>query len=130
VLPTVLAATSAAYPVENAGHAVQPPEGRSLLPALRGEPIADATQYWEHTGNAAIRRGNWKLVRDWPKPWELYDLSRDRTELHDLAAANPDIVGELAAAWQVWADRVGVIPWQVTIDLYAERGQPEREAQG
>jgi arylsulfatase len=130
VLPTVLEATNAPYLAENAGHTVQPPEGRSLLPALRGQPIADATQYWEHTGNAAIRRGNWKLVRDWPKPWELYDMARDRTELHDLAAANPDIVAELSAAWQAWADRVGVLPWQTTIDIYAERGQPEREAQG
>ena len=130
VLPTVLDATGAPPLQTNAGHAVLPLEGRSLLPALRGQPIDEATQYWEHTGNAAIRRGNWKLVRDWPKPWELYDLAHDRTELHDVAAQNPDIVGELSAAWQAWADRVGVLPWQVTLDIYAERGQPEREAQG
>ena len=45
-------------------------------------------------------------------PWELYDLAHDRTETHDLAAAQPDKVKELAAAWQTWADRVGVAPWE------------------
>jgi arylsulfatase len=130
VLPTVLEATGVAFLERNAGHDVLPLEGRSLLPALQGQRIPDATQYWEHTGNAAIRRGNWKLVRDYPKPWELYDLARDRSELHDVAAQNPEIVAGLAAEWQRWADRVGVIAWDVTLDIYAQRGQPEREAQG
>ncbi len=109
---------------------VLPYEGRSLLPALRGEPVQEATQYWEHTGNAAIRRGNWKLVRDYPKPWELYNLALDRSELNDVAGHHPELVAELGAAWQQWADRVGVLPWEVTLEIYAERGQPEREAQG
>ena len=29
---------------------------------------------------------DWKLVRDYPEPWELYDLAHDRSELDDLAA--------------------------------------------
>jgi arylsulfatase len=101
-----------------------------MLPALRGEAAADGTLFWEHTGNAAIRRGRWKLVRDHPRPWELYDVSRDRTELHDVAPAHPDVVAELAREWQRWADRVGVISWEVTVDIYAARGQPLREAMG
>ena len=130
VMPTILDATDASYPRTNNGTDVLPYEGRSLLPALRGEPIAEATQYWEHTGNAAIRRGQWKLVRDYPKAWELYDVVRDRCELNDVAGDHPEVVAELSAAWQQWADRVGVLPWEVTLDVYAQRGQPEREAQG
>jgi arylsulfatase len=130
IMPTVLAATGAAYPARHAGHDIAPCEGRSILPALRGEPMDDRPLYWEHTGNAAIRRGKWKLVRDYPRPWELYDFSRDRTELNDVAAAHPDVVAALAADWQKWAVRVGVIPWEVTLDVYAERGRSEREAMG
>jgi len=101
-----------------------------MLAALRGESVVEGTQYWEHTGNAAIRRGHWKLVRDYPKPWELYDLAHDRSELADVAARHPDVVADLAHDWQAWADRVGVIAWDLTLDIYAARGQPPREAMG
>jgi arylsulfatase len=130
VMPTILEATGAAYPARHGGHDIAPAEGRSLLPALRGRTSPNGTLYWEHTGNAAIRSGCWKLVRDYPKPWELYDIEHDRTELHDVAAAHPDVVRDLAARWQAWADRVGVLPWPVTESIYAERGLLPREAQG
>ena len=130
VMPTILEATGAGYPSRYQGRDITPCEGRSLMPALRGKHSPDGTLYWEHTGNAAIRRGPWKLVRDYPQPWELYDLSRDRAELHDLAAQQPELVAELAREWQVWADRVGVLPWETTLDIYAQRGQPPREAMG
>lgn len=128
VLPTVLDATGAPDPARNQGREVLPLEGRSLLPALRGGPEPEGTLYWEHTGNAAIRRGSWKLVRDWPKPWELYDLARDRSELHDLAAERPEVTRDLSAEWDRWAARVGVIPWQDVLNLYLGRGQTEWHA--
>ena len=130
LLPTILDATHAAYPAQRDGHEIAAHEGHSLLPALRGEAVQPRAQYWEHTGNAAIRRGRWKLVRDYPGAWELYDLAHDRTELHDLALREPRVVADLADAWSRWAHRVGVIDWAVTLDLYAERGQPAREAMG
>jgi len=34
----------------------------------------------------------------------------DRTEQHDLAAAEPERVRELAAKWNVWAGRCQVAP--------------------
>jgi len=85
VMPTILEATGAAYPSQYAGRTILPCEGRSLLPALRGKSSPDGALYWEHTGNAAIRRGPWKLVREYPAPWELYDMSKDRSEQHNLA---------------------------------------------
>jgi N-sulfoglucosamine sulfohydrolase len=42
---------------------------------------------------------------------ELYDLKTDRTELNDLAAAQPDKVKELATKWEAWAKRVHVTPY-------------------
>lgn len=130
VMPTILEATGAPYPTVYNGRAILQAEGRSMLPALRGGSVSERALYWEHTGNAAIRRGRWKLVRDYPKAWELYDIEQDRTELHDLSAQNADVVASLSQEWDTWAARVGVIPWEVTLDLYAERGQPAREALG
>jgi len=153
VLPTVLEATGAAYPSQHGGRQILPYEGRSLLPALRGHAVPEATLYWEHTGNAAVRRGPWKLVRAHPlvkkywvdtgdaatRPgmacdesytWELYDLSTDRSEVHDVAGQHPEIVSELGRQWHAWAERVGVIPLQEIVDAFAERGLPYREAIG
>jgi arylsulfatase A-like enzyme len=130
VLPTVMEATGAAYPRRYDGRAITPYEGRSLLAALRGNAMPEATLYWEHTGNAAIRRARWKMVRHFPGAWELYDMACDRSELHDVAHEHPDVVDALRRDWQAWADRVGVIPWQGILDLYRERGQPAREAIG
>ena len=66
-------------------------EGKSLLPALENQPIERDALYWEHEGNAAIRVGDWKLVRLGRNgPWELYNLKTDRTEQHDLASAQPE----------------------------------------
>lgn len=88
------------------------PEGVSLVPALEGKPLPDRTIYWEHEGNRAVRRGPWKLVaRGRQGPWELYDISKDRTEQHDLSAEQADRTREMAAAWETWAKRTGALPW-------------------
>ncbi|WP_159621708.1 arylsulfatase [Ruania rhizosphaerae] len=113
LVPTILEATGAAYPAERNGAAVPPMEGASLLAALQGGDRSDRPErplYWEHEGNAAVRLGQWKLARKYPGPWELYDLLADRTETHDLAADRPELVATLAAAYEQWSRRVGVIP--------------------
>jgi arylsulfatase A-like enzyme len=91
---------------------VLPLEGRSLVPAFADKPIAREALYWEHEGNAAVRVGDLKLVRAGRNSaWELYDLARDRTEQHDLAAAQADKAKELAAKWEAWAERAQVKPY-------------------
>lgn len=47
-------------------------------------------------------------------PWELYNLKADRTELHNLAAEEPERVKELAAKWETWAERAQVQPYPAT----------------
>lgn len=97
-------------------------EGRSMLPAWRGEESPAVPLYWEHIGNSAIRHDRWKLVRDFPGAWELYDIAADRTEQNDLAHRHPEIVDVLSRQWQRWADRVGVIPWEGMLERYEKRG--------
>jgi arylsulfatase len=114
LLPTFLEAAGASYPSTYDGE--DPMQGESLLPVLRGqeEPIHD-TLFWEHEGNRAVRRGDWKLVessRFSEEEWELYNMADDRTETNDLADERPERVAELEEAYQNWADRSNVIPWE------------------
>ena len=111
ILPTCLEVAGAAMPAAREGVAVQPLEGRSLVPAFHAETGALRRLFWEHEGNAAVSDGDTKLVRLGRNgPWELYDLTADRTESHDLAAARPEKVRELTAAWEQWAERVHAVP--------------------
>jgi arylsulfatase A-like enzyme len=101
----------AEYPSRHADHDIQPAEGVSLAPAFAGQPLGRKNPiFWEHESNRAIRDGHWKLVAKENRPWELYDLEADRSEMHDLAARHPDRVRELAAKWDEWAQRANVLP--------------------
>ena len=111
VMATVVDVAGAVYPQEFNGKAIRPMEGRSLVPAFADKPIVREAIYWEHEGNAAVRQGDLKLVRQGRNgPWELYDLKVDRTELHDLAQSQPEKAKELAALWKAWAERAQVLP--------------------
>lgn len=55
--------------------------------------------WWLHEGNRAIRVRDWKLVAAQEDPWELYDLSSDRSETANLAGKYPDKVQELRSSW-------------------------------
>ncbi|MFN7734844.1 MAG: arylsulfatase [Pirellula sp.] len=90
-----------------------PLEGKSLVPAFSDRAIEREAIYWEHEGNRAVRRGDWKLVAKHKGPWELYDLSKDRTERQDLASRNPEIVAELTKLYEAYAARTSVAPWPV-----------------
>lgn len=86
-----------------------PLEGRSLTPVFDGKTREPhEILYWEHCENEAVISGKWKLVLEKGRPWELYDLERDRTELDDLVDREPALVRELESKFIAWADRVGV----------------------
>jgi arylsulfatase len=111
IMATCLDVAGAAYPAERGGHKIRPLEGVSLVPALAGQPLARTQPlFWEHEGNRALRDGRWKLVAKEKQPWELYDMEKDRTELHDQAQTEPDRVKKLAARWDDWAARAQVLP--------------------
>ena len=78
------------------------PEGISLLPAFKKDAaIKRDFLYFNHNNNRAIRAGDWKLnAIGKTGAWELYDLAKDRSEQHNLAAANPKLAADLAAKWK------------------------------
>jgi arylsulfatase len=113
LMATATDLSGAGYPKKHKGNDIIPVEGVSLRPAMedsslqRGKPI-----FWEHEGNRAVRDGKWKLVAKGVKgKWELYDMGQDRTEMHDLSTAHPEVAARMAGQYDQWASKRGVVPF-------------------
>lgn len=104
LLPTALAAANVKYTGE------LPLPGTDMLAYLRKDCASDRTLYFEHQGNRAVRSGKWKLVAFDDQPWELYDFTKDRTEMNNLAKSHPEKVKELSTAWDKWGKENYVTP--------------------
>ena len=97
VLPTLTDIAGAPTP--------QDVDGVSFMPSLVGK---DQTKhdylYWEFhesSSKQAIRRGDWKAVRLSPSAdIELYDLSEDIEELHDVSDQFPDMVDTMTGLFK------------------------------
>ncbi len=115
ILPTLAQIAGAKIPASAAGQV----EGRSLLPALMDAnvPWADRMLFthvgrWERGKVAdskyrscSVRNSQYQMVniaKNGAKAWQLYDLKADPGEEKDLAAARPDVVKELEAAYDKW----------------------------
>ncbi|RMF43907.1 MAG: arylsulfatase [Planctomycetota bacterium] len=127
LMATCLDLAGAEYPREHQGRPVEPLQGRSLVPIFQGrtrEP--HPWMYFQFSGNRALRRGDMKVVRAKDGPWELYDLSRDRTELDDLTDAMPDVAAELEDLWYWVAENVERAP--AAMRKRIERESTERQS--
>lgn len=105
IMPTCINVANAKYPTSYQGHKIHAMDGKSLLPILQGKMRAGHdTLYFEHVGGRAIRRGDWKLAApiNKRKDWQLFNLSKDRSESQNLADQYPERVRELSQAWERW----------------------------
>lgn len=99
------------------GLPAHPLAGSSLVPTI-ADPSAPSThgeQYTECAGHRAFYRDGFEVVtfREPLKPfrdehWHLFDMNADPTQIHDLSAERPELVAELADAWEqaAWANQV------------------------
>jgi len=71
-------------------------DGISFLPTLLANPGSQEKHeylYWEYNGKQAVLMGDWKAYRPGQgEGIELYDLSKDIGEKHDVASTHPEIV--------------------------------------
>ncbi|MGV3641122.1 MAG: arylsulfatase [Adhaeribacter sp.] len=101
----------ASYPKTFKGQVISPMAGKSLVPVFQGQQRQGHEYlFFEHIGRRAVRHGDWKMLTINNKPWQLYNLKQDRTEMHDLAAQHPEIVSRLDKKWQEWAHQNKVLP--------------------
>ncbi len=101
LVPTILEVTGTDRFKSYNGKPVPTPPGHSLVPAWTDRAaIIHESLWWSHEGNRAIQVKEWKLVAAGAEgPWELYDLSNDRTETNNLAGTHPAMVRRLQQAW-------------------------------
>lgn len=123
IMATIINVSGAKYPAEYNGNIITPLQGNSLLPLLLGKdkPVHLNPIFWEHEGNAAVRDGDMKLVKGYQGAWELYDISKDRSEMNDLSSKMPGKVAKLTTAYEEWAKKVGVLSYDEIIRIRKEK---------
>ncbi len=79
-------------------------DGRDPLPVLTDGAVSPhRSLYFTFRSHAALRMGDWKIVRSQPnEAWKLYDLGTDVSESSDLAAQNPTRLRELGDEFSRW----------------------------
>lgn len=72
-------------------------DGVNLVPFVKGDNDARPHQrlYWKRDVRAAVRDGDWKLIRYADRPAELYYLPKDTPEEKNLAAVYPGRVKKM-----------------------------------
>ena len=114
IMPTCLEIAGTDYPKEYVRNTILPHDGQSFFPAIQNKKLNTEREFfWEHEGNKAIQVNDWKLVKLHNKPWELYDLGIDPTELRNLAQEKKHKAKSLHLKWNRWAKEVGVNSWPV-----------------
>lgn len=91
-------------------------QGASALDFLRKNVATvhpeDEVQCTELFGRVSLRQGAWKLTfsnAPWGTgKWELFDIRKDPTELHDLVTQEPHVTRTLLSQWQDCQARNGI----------------------
>ena len=90
-------------------------DGVDLVPYLTGKRPGHAHEYLFWLNNQpddavrrhliAVRWRNWRLYKKYEKDrWQLFDLSADPREEHDVASKHADIVRQMAMQHAQWAE--------------------------
>jgi arylsulfatase A-like enzyme len=107
-MPTFCELAGIEYPTEFNGNKITPSPGISLVPLFKGvSPEAHHALFWEHVGNKAIRKGEWKLVSMGDGDWELFNMKVDRFETENLIRSEKLLADSLSVEYDNWAHRVG-----------------------
>lgn len=79
-------------------------DGKDPLPLLTRETRSPHESfYFEYRQHAALRKGNWKIVRERPdQAWQLFHIKEDEQETRNLARVHPEKVNELQDALSRW----------------------------
>jgi len=140
MVPTVLDALGLEPPTEIKGVTQSTMEGISFATSFDdgGAENKHTTQYFEMFGHRSLYHEGWRAICPYPGPsfvegeelgyhfpgsikidqlkerdrdgWELYHVSEDFAENHNVADQNPDVLQEMIAMWYVEAGKYNVLP--------------------
>ena len=119
LVPTVYDILGVTPPQVYRGYEQMPVTGVSLAYTFQqpDAPSHKVVQYFEMVGHRAIYSEGWKAVTRHQMGtsfeedrWELYNVSVDRSEVHDLAQEEPERLQSLIELWWEEAEREGVLP--------------------
>lgn len=97
---------------------IEPMIGRSLMAVIQGETSdAHPPEHpigYELSGNAAIFKGDYKLVKNIPPVgdgrWRLFDIRQDPGEVHDLQQQMPERFTAMQSDYASYVETNGVLP--------------------
>ena len=127
-MATCVDLAKADYPTDYAGRTITPVQGRSLTPIFAGgvrEP--HPWMYFQFSNNRALRQGDLKAVSVKGRPWELYDLATDRSELNDLSVSRSSDLEELKSRWHEVAEDTEQTPPNLRRPVDASRKQNKKQ---
>lgn len=108
MMPTFAELTQTKYPAMYNDQPINPMDGMSFLPILKGEDVKrDKPIFWQWGHGKAVRDGDWKLVALKDK-WGLYNVKTDPVEENDLSKDNPEKYYELLAKYEAWSKEMGI----------------------
>lgn len=122
IAPMLLEVMAIEVPTVVGGVEQRPLDGTSFAYTFADASAADrhTRQYYEMFGCRALYDDGWKAVTyheiqaDEPgldnATWELYDLSADPSECHDLASDEPERLASMVDTWWHEAERNQVLP--------------------
>ncbi len=109
ILPTLIEISGGTYPADFGGKKHPPLTGRSFAPILTANAtLPPRTLHFSLFNNMAVIHEGWKIVTAYSQPWQLYDLTTDRTETRDLAATHPEKLDELLALQKAFVSHADV----------------------
>ena len=122
LVPTILDLLGVEAPETIDGHVQSRFDGVSMRYSFDAAslPSAREAQFYSMLGSRSIWHDGWKAVTTHPTisgwgnfdkdTWELYHTDVDRSELHDLAAAEPERLQALVNLWYAEAGANGAFP--------------------
>jgi arylsulfatase A-like enzyme len=101
-------------------------DGADLMPFLstdNNNSKPHQALYWRSMHHKAIRKGSWKLIRDeLGNSTALYNMDHDKTEKHNLANSQSDIVKDLMSGLENWEKGLMNPNWPRVMDFKIEDG--------
>jgi len=137
IMPTIIEMCGASYLSSSDTLSMHPLKGHSLIPYFKANNYnAEKNQYflWEHEGNRAFRKGNWKIVSEFDLDsnrqgeWQLYNLGTDRSESINIANENKAILDMMVNWYEKDANHLQIVPYEKLRNYRLERKSKDKQS--